>query len=361
MNNSRLKQFQVPDEIAVRVRQEDMRAAVMGLFRYAGLSEDDTVQAADVLLYADLHGIESHGVSNMMPVYMRMFEDGSINPKPHLKVVAEAAAVATLDADQGLGLVLGPQAMQMAIEKAGKYGIGAVTVINTGHLGAVGYHARMALKHDMIGLAMTTGGLKLVPTFSAKPMVGLNPLAVAVPAGEEVPFIFDGTMSSVAGNKIAIAKRLEEKVLPGWISEADGTPIMEEKEIPDDWMLLPLGGTREIGSHKGYSLAVMIEILCSLLGLEGGGPFRRGEFSHHFIVYQTEAFGASDKFKEEMDRYLKALRTSPPAPGFDRVLYAGMQAQEMAEQRKANGIPYHPEVLKWFRNALSNNDLKCRF
>ena len=208
-------------------------------------------------MYADLRGIESHGVSNMMRLYVQWFREGDINPTPQPKILHEAAAVATMDSDRGHGLVIAPQAMNMAIERAEQYGVGAITVTNGQHFGAAAYHAGLALEHDMIGLAMTTGGLALVPVHGAKPMVGLNPLGVAAPAGREAPFIFDASMSSVAGNKIQLAQRLGVSILPGWISEKDGTPIMDEGPIPQEWMVLPLGGTREIGAHKGYSLAMM--------------------------------------------------------------------------------------------------------
>lgn len=356
-----LEQFHVPEAIAVRVQQQDMRATVEAIFRAFGMPATDAQQAADVLLYADLRGIESHGVSNMMRTYVVGFQEGRINPTPHPQVLYEAPAVATLDADRGHGLVIGPQAMHMAIERANTYGIGAITVTNGAHFGAAAYHAAMALESDMIGLAMTTGGLSVVPVHGAKPMVGLNPLAIAAPARHEPPFIFDAAMSSVAGNKIRLAQRLGVPVLPGWIAEKDGTPIMEERPIPQEWMMLPLGGTREIGSHKGYSLAVMIEILCSVLGNSGAGPFRRQPPSHHFVAYKISAFGDLDTFKQDMDEYLLALRQTPPAPGHDRVVYAGLPEHEEEAERLAKGIPYHPEVIAWFRGITTELGLPDRF
>ena len=146
-------------------------------------------------------------------------------------------------------------------------------------------------------------------------MVGLNPLGVAAPAGREAPFIFDASMSSVAGNKIQLAQRLGVSILPGWISEKDGTPIMQEGPIPQEWMVLPLGGTREIGAHKGYSLAMMLEILSSVLGNSGAGPFRRQDPCHHFLAYKISAFGDVDVFKQDMDEYLRGLLDSPTAAG----------------------------------------------
>ena len=355
-----LERFKVPENIAVRVHQEDMRKTVEEIFMKMQMSLEDSRQAADVLIYADLRGIESHGVSNMMREYIEMFKDGRINPNPKTTIIRESLAVATIDSDCGHGLVIGPQAMQMAIERAEKYGIGSITVTNGAHFGAAAYHASMAIKHDMIGMAMTTGVLKVLPTYGAEPKAGINPIAYAVPAKEEPPFIFDATMSSVAANKIRLADRLGVNVYPGWISEENGTPIMEEKRVPKIWNMLPLGGNRELGSHKGYSLSVMIEILCNVLGGDGAGPFRERP-SHHFLAYKVSAFVDADLFKKEIDRYLKSLKDTIPAPGHERVFYAGLIEHEEEIQRLEKGIPYHPEVFQWFRETTTELDLPNRF
>ena len=198
MVESRLR---VPDSIAVRVPQRAMRRTVEDVFASLRLSTDDAAQAADVLVWADLRGVESHGVSNMMPYYVNGIRDGGINPSPKWTITREAPAVATIDSDRGLGLVVGPQAMNLAIEKARTCGIGAVAVANGRHFGAAGYHAAMAIPHGMIGIAMTVGGLQVPPTFGAKPMVGLNPLAIAVPARDEAPFVFDASMSATRATR----------------------------------------------------------------------------------------------------------------------------------------------------------------
>ena len=228
-----LDRFKVPEAIAMRVAPDDVRATVEDIFGALGMPEEDARQATDVLIYADVRGIDTHGVSNMMRRYVRGFENGSINPTPRWTVVREAPGVATIDSDAGLGLVVGPAAMDLAMDKAEQCGVGTVVVTNGRHYGAAAYHASMALERDMIGLSMTTGGLRLVPTHGAKAMVGLNPLGVAAPARQEAPFIFDASMSSVAGNKIRLAQRLGKTILPGWIAGTDGTPIMEEGEAPE--------------------------------------------------------------------------------------------------------------------------------
>lgn len=355
-----LERFHVPEDVAVRVKVDDMHATVTDIFSKMGMSADDAAQASDVLVYADKRGIESHGVSNMLRRYVESFGQGGINPTPEPTIVRELPAAATLDSDGGHGLVIGPLAMRMAMDRAAQYGIGAVTAINGRHFGACAYHAAMALERDMIGIAMTTGGMSVAPVDGAQPLVGLNPLGVAAPTRHEPPFIFDASMSSVAGNKIALAKRLGVPVLPGWIAESDGTPIMDERQIPDDFMMLPTGATRELGAHKGYSLAVMIEMLCGVLGGSGGGPGRRAGSSHHFIAYNLEAFVDVDQFKDDMDAYMRALQDCRPSPGKERVVYAGLPEEEEERERTAHGIPYHPEVIDWFRDITAELGIPWR-
>ena len=169
--------FEVPEKLAVRVAADDMRATVAGIFCALGMPESDAERSADALLYADLRGIDSHGVSNMTPVYVEGLRSGTINPKPVCRIAREAAAVATLDGDAGLGLAVGPRAMALALDKAFACGVGAVAVTNGRHFGAAGYHASLALERRMIGVAMTMGGLQMLPTFGAAPRVGLNAIA----------------------------------------------------------------------------------------------------------------------------------------------------------------------------------------
>lgn len=326
-----------------------MRACVEGIFEAKGMPAADAAQAADTLLYADLRGIDSHGVSNMFPIYVHWFDTGFINPTPAPRVVREAAAVATIDDDGGLGLATGPRAMDLAIAKAAECGIGAVSVTNGRHYGAAAYHAHRAVPHGMIGVSMTVGGLQVLPTFGAEPMVGLNPIAVAVAGGDEAPFVFDASMSSVAGNKIRIARRLGTKVAPGWIAHADGTPILTEADVPEQFHMLPSGGTREGGSHKGYGLAVIVDILSGVLGGSPPGFLRPpGDVSHHFLAYRIDAFCDPVEFDANMARFLRGLRETTPAPGHERVVYAGLPEHEIEVDRRANGIPYHPDVVRFF-------------
>ena len=346
-----MNRFTIPDRDAVIVDHNDMRYTVESIFVAKGMSPVHAAQAADTLLYADLRGIDSHGVSNMFPVYMDWIDNQTVNVDPKPKLVRDAPAVATIDDDAGLGLVTGPDAMDLAISKAAQCGIGAVAVTNGRHYGAASYHAQRAVEHDMIGVSMTIGGLMVAPTGGAKPMVGLNPIAVAAGAGTEAPFVFDASMSSVAGNKIRIARRLGITVPGGWIANANGEPIIEESPVPDEFLMLPTGGTLDGGSHKGYGLAVMVDILCGVLGGDPPGFGRPpGDVSHHYLAYRVDAFCDLEEFKTQMASFMRALRTTPPIDGYERVLYAGLSEQETETYRRANGIPYHREVVDYFRS-----------
>lgn len=355
-----LEQFHIPPEIEVRVSPDDMRATVVDIFLALGMPEPDARQATDVLLYADVRGIDSHGVSNMLRVYVERIRSGQINLHPKWRVTREAAAVCTIDSDGAHGGVIGPEAMRMAIERADQFGIGAVSVYNGGHFGAAAYHAAMALEHDMIGISMTAGGVAMAPTFGAEKLLGLNPLGIAVPTRHEVPFVFDASMSSVAGNKVRLAQRLERETLPGWIATSDGAPIMEKTTIPEDFMLLPLGGTREIGSHKGFGLSMMIEVLTTVLAGGAAGPDRRAGQAHHMLAYRVDAFTDLEQFKDDMDVYLRRLRESKTAPGAERVYYAGLLEDEERSNRNKRGIPYHPEVIEWFKETIADLGIEDR-
>lgn len=348
-----LDRFKVPEDIAVRTAPENMQNTVENLFAKLGMPESDAKQAAEVLIYADVRGIDSHGVSNMVRAYVAGFQSGALNPKPQSKIVNELGAIVTVDCDKGLGLAVGPPVMDMAIERARTHGIGVGIAFNAGHYGAAAYHAAKAMPEDMVGISMTTGGVLVTPTQGAERLLGLNPIGIAVPADKEVPYIFDASMSSVAGNKISLLKRVGGEVLPGWVANEDGSPVMDEVAVPEGFKMLPLGGTRDIGSHKGYGLMMMVEVLTSLLAGTGGGPFRRANSAHYFMAYNIAAFTDVAGFKQDMDDYLRLLLESKPAPGESRVIYPGIPEHEAELERSAKGIPYHPEVIEWFTATCS--------
>jgi len=355
-----LERFTVPRNDQVRVAEPALRRTVTDVFVACGVPPDEAAGGADVLVSTDLRGVETHGVSNMLRNYVGWFRDGTLQPAPRPILVRETPGTATFDGDRGLGLLLGTKAMQLAIDKARETGVGVVTMRNSGHLGAVGHFAMQAARQDMVGLCMTAMSLLVVPTFGASPRLGTNPIAFAAPAMTAPYLLYDAATSTIAGNKVALARRLGTTMEPGWIAGPDGTPIMERHEMtPGDmyalgaFSLLPLGGTREQGSHKGYGLALMVEVLTTLLA--GALPMMleddRRLGRHHFAAYDIAAFGDLATFKQTMDRMLQTLTETPPAPGHNRVVYPGLPEHETELDRRANGIPLHREVITWFNRC----------
>ena len=358
-----LEHFKIPETEAIRVALPKLNSITQIIFLKCGLSRHDAELAADVLMFADSRGIDTHGVSNMLRSYVDGFNSGIYNPTPKNSVVRQTSSAATVDGDNGLGLITAPYAMNIAIEKAKKTGIGVVTIRNSGHLGAAGYHAMMATRHNMIGWCMTAGGKAMIPTFGAESRLGTNPIAFAAPAKNEAPFMFDAAMTSIAGNKIGLAKRMGRPMEPGWVANQDGTPDMTGGATAEFGantmrMLLPLGSTRELGSHKGYGLGVMVDILCGQLSFAAGfGSLDLKRRGHFVAAYDVSAFGDLDEFKTNMDGMLKGLRETKPMPGQDRVLYAGLPEAEVLEDRTKNGVPLHPEVIDWFKGICAEYEI----
>lgn len=354
-----LEQFGVPHKDRILVSESALRKCVSELFCSVGISYEDASEAADVLVMSDLRGVESHGVSNMLRVYLEDLRSGRIKTDSVYHILSESAGTAVIDAERQLGIVMGPKAMRMAIKKAQKVGSAVVTVRNCGHMGAIGHHAMLAAVQNMIGLCMCTAWtphLNVVPTFSSKPLFGTNPIAMAAPTEKEAPFLFDAATSTIAGNKIRLAMRVAAPLLPGWVSDKEGNPITEKKLVHDrnQFYLLPLGGTREQGSHKGYGFLMIAEILSSLLS--GGLPYcidDTGGAKGFFAAFDISAFMGIGQFKNNLDRMLKMLKETAPAEGHDRVWYPGLPEHEEIQKRRANGIPLHAEVIEWFRKTTA--------
>ena len=351
-----LERFKVPEKDQVLVPEAALRRTVTQIFEKLGLTADDAADGADVLTTADLRGVETHGVSNMLRAYVRDYKAGKLDPTPGWQIVRESPGTAVIDAGRRLGIVIGPKAMRLAVAKAKQVGVGVVTVFNSGHFGAIGHYATLAAGQDMVGVCFTGAGLSVVPTFASKPLLGTNPIAIAAPARHEAPMLFDAATSAIAGNKIRLAIRLGSPLLPSWVTDKEGTPIMEEKPVfdRDEYYQAPLGGTREQGSHKGYGFALMAEVLSTVLAGALPTMLMPGSGSkNHFAAYDIAAFTDVERFKDTMDEMLRTLRTAAPAPGHDRVLYPGLSEAEEAQARRAKGIPLHKEVLQWFAQCTS--------
>ena len=255
----------------------------------------------------------------------------------------------------------------MAIEKAKEAGVGIATLNNAGHLGAAGFHAKMAVDEDMIGVCMSGGGgFAMLPTYGAEPRFGTNPIAWAAPADKEAYFMFDAATTQIAGNKIKLLERLKVPVASNWLANGDGTPIIKEKSLDSEdfhedgrlkeLYMLPFGGDRENGSHKGYAFAAIVDIMCSMLGGAQAGFL--GGNGHYFAAYNIDCFSDTKTFKKNMDDFLNGLKNTPPAPGHDRVIYPGLSEYESRLERGSNGIPYHPEVIEWFESITAELEIK---
>ena len=357
-----LEQFKVSHDDAEFVQGDDLKKTVAGIFEKLGVNPEDALLAADVQVLADLRGVDSHGVSNMLKSYITGYQEGSINPRPNWKVVRETPSTATVDSDKGLGTIVTPKAMDIAIQKAKNVGVGMVTIGNARHLGMASYHAMLALPHDMIGICMTSCPPQVLPTFGAEPRLGTNPIAIAVPAKNEPPFVFDVATSSVAVNKIRIAARLGAEIPGGWMAREDGSPIMESGLAPEKFTLLPLGADREGGSHKGYGFSCMVDILAGVLtGFGYGAVPGRPNFGHMVAAYSIDAFTDVEPFKAEMDEWLQMMKSTKPAPGHDRVLVAGQPEAEVEVVRRDEGIPLHPDVADWIRDTCGEMSVPCLF
>ena len=332
------------------VHHSDLRTAVAEILARAGLPPAHAHRCADALVAADLRGVESHGVSNMLRRYLDWLRTGHLNPTPEIRLLRDTACTATYDGDAGLGIVVLPELMEVAISKAGRYGVGMVAVRNARHSGMLAYHTMLAVEHNMIGVCATSGSPRVVPTFGREARLGTNPLSVAVPTGDNRPFVYDGATSTVAYNKLANARRAGEPFRPGWCAAPDGTP-QTRPSPPDpvfDRLMLPLGATPDGGSHKGYGLAAVVEIFASLLS---GGPFMGqldGAYSGHFLAaIDPAAFGDPERFQRQVREFTAYLRATPAASGHQRVLVAGDPERETAHRRLRDGIPLDPEVLGW--------------
>lgn len=328
------------------------------IFRSMGCAEQDAQQATDALLSADLRGIDSHGIARLSG-YVRLWEAGRINAQAQLRVVHETPSTATIDGDKGLGLVIAPRAMDLAIEKARQCGTGWVAVQNSNHFGIAGYHAMLALEADMIGIAMTNASALVSPTFSTERLLGTNPICVAIPSGSEPPFVADMATTTAANGKLEILQRKDLAAPVGWIQDSEGKSTTNAHALKQGGALLPLGSDREHGSHKGYALGSIVDILSAVLSGANYGPWvppfpayvpmpenQPGKgLGHFFGAMRIDAFRPADEFKSHMDRWLHRFRNATPIPGENRVLVPGDPEREMEAERRSSGIPLLKPVV----------------
>lgn len=339
--------------------ENNLREFTRSVFEKMGCSEEHAALATDVLIKSDLRGIDSHGVARLTG-YVRLWEKGRINAKPDIKIVHETPSTATVDGDSGLGLVVAPFAMKVAIEKAEKYGSGWVSVRNSNHFGIAGYHTMMAVEKDMIGFAMTNASPLVAPTFANERLLGTNPMCYAFPAGKYPALIVDMATSAAANGKLEIAQRMNKAVPDGWIQDAKGKPSTDPHELKKGGALLPLGSDRDHGSHKGFGLSATVDILSAVLSGANYGPWVPpfvafmepskdpvGEGIGHFLgAMRVDGFRPVDEFKAHLDNWIERFSNAKTIHEDQKVIIPGQPEIEAEKERKLNGIPLIDDVCK---------------
>lgn len=351
-----------------------LRAFAREVFLSIGCSEEDAETATDVLLSADLRGVDSHGLARLSG-YVRLYEVGRVNTRPDMKVVHETPSTAVVDADSALGLVSAPFSMKKAIEKAEKCGTGWVSVRNSNHFGIAGYHAMMALEKNMIGISLTNASPLVAPTFSRERLLGTNPICVAIPAGEEPAFVADMATTTAANGKLEILQRKGKDAPYGWIQDAEGNVVTESDAVKKGGALLPLGGDREHGSHKGYALGAVVDIFSAILSGANYGPWvppfpayvpmpenmpGKG-IGHFFGVMRIDAFRPAEEFLEHMDKWIRRFREAKTVAGQEKVIIPGDPEREMTAARLNGGIPLDPKVVEDLKNLAAARKVKWPF
>ncbi len=337
------------------------------VFLKMGCSENDANTASTVLLSADLRGIDSHGLARLSG-YLRLWEKGRINTQPNIHIIYETPSTATVNADGALGLVAAPYAMKIAIEKARKAGTGWVAVKGSNHFGIAGEHAMMAIKENMIGIAMTNASPLVAPTWSIERLLGTNPMAFAIPADKEPPFVADFATTTAANGKLEILQRTGKEAPDGWIQTKEGNNTNDPFALASGGALLPLGGDKEHGSHKGYCLGAVVDIFSAVLSGANYGPWVPpfvafldppsdpvGEgIGHFFGAMRIDAFRPANDFLSNMDNWIRTFRNAKTVSSQEKVIIPGDPEREMEIFRRNNGIPFNEKVIQDLQILAAN-------
>ncbi len=341
------------------------------VFLKIGCTPEHAKLATETLISADLRGIDSHGVARLSG-YIRLWQAQRINALPDIKVIHETPSTAVVDGDSGLGLVVGNYAMDVAIKKAQAVGTGWVSVCNSNHFGIAAHHAMKALESDMIGIVMTNASALVAPTFSKERMLGTNPICVAVPAGSEPPFVADLATTTAANGKLEILQRTGKDAPLGWIQDAMGQPVSDSHVLKTGGALLPLGGDRDHGSHKGYALGAIVDIFSGVLSGANFGPWvppfpayvpmpenQPGKGIGHFIgAMRVDAFRTAEAFKKDMDLWISRFRKAAPVNADTPVVIPGDPERIMSVKRMEEGIPLLPVVLEDLQSLADKFNIK---
>lgn len=340
-------------------RPEDLKDFMVKFFTQLNVPGEDAEIAADVLLSADLRGIDSHGIIRLNTYYGSRLRQKLINPSSPIEIIHETPTTLALDGGNGVGQVVSYRAMQLCIEKAKQAGVAMVTVRNSNHYGIAGYYAMMALPHDMIGISYTNSQPLVAPTYGRSAMLGTNPIAVAAPANQERPFVLDMATSIVPIGRITVFEKAGKPIPEGWGIDHNGRITSDPKAVLQGGALMPLGGSDLMRGYKGYGLAMLVDIFCGVLAgaafasrvgnpHEAQGPANVG---HFFAAIRVDCFRPIEEFKQDMDRLICELKNSPKALGQERIYVAGEKEFETAEQYTRDGIPLLENVIESLKQA----------
>jgi len=339
------------------VSEKSLRAFCEEVFTTLGVPKEEAQVTTDVLVLADLRGIESHGVARM-PRYVTGLKKGHIKPTDNSRVVKETKATALIDGGHSLGQVVGYRGMQLAIKKAKDSAVGIVTVRNSNHYGIAGYYTLMALDQNLIGVSMTNAAPLVVPTFGKGSVLGTNPVSLAAPASREKPFVLDMATSVVPRGKLEVMERKGKPIPLGWAVDETGKGSTNARRVLDAMGkrlgggILPLGGEGEdFSGHKGYGLALMVDVLSGVLsgaatGLAVNADETRPNVGHFFMALDPSAFRPLDDFKRDMDRLARELKDSPKAEGQSRIYVHGEKSFARTERHRREGIPMDHKVVE---------------
>jgi len=363
----------------IYVKWDFIEKFMVEALKKVGVPEEDAFVCADVLMESDRRGIESHGVNRFKPIYIDRILAGIQKPITRIDLIKETPTTAVLDANDGMGMVVSKKAMQMAIDKAQKYGMGMVAVRNSTHYGIAGYYATMASKAGMIGITGTNARPSIAPTFGVENMLGTNPLTFAMPTDEDFPFVLDCATSITQRGKIEYFAKVDKPTPQGMVVGRDGQPKTDSKQILIDLVngeaaLAPLGGIgEELAGYKGYGYATVVEILSAALqmgsflkmltGKDEDGKATPYHLGHFFIAIDTEAFMGLDTFKKTTTEILRTLRESKKAPGEERIFTAGEKEFYVWQERKVRGLPLTAASIKDLRKIkeMLNMDISLPF
>ena len=349
----------------MRVSAEAIKSHLTAVFRAWGMSDEHAATTALMMAETDLRGVDSHGIS-MLPTYDKEFRSGRLNMRPQWKTLRDGPATALIDADASLGHPVSAYAMNLAVDKCRGIGVAIVSVLNSHHFGAAGCYSKIAAERGVIGMVTCgTRGVTMVPTFAAEPVMGTNPIAFAAPARRNPPFQLDMATTTVAAGKIKVHKLNHKAVPSGWVVDGDGRPVTDEADAfsyvfdRTEGGITPLGGNRDVGSHKGYGLAVMVHILGATLSGASFSPIRNRtqrpsdphNIGHFFLAIDPRAFRAEGEFEEDLDQVIDVLHGAKRADPNQPVLVAGDPEMATRAERLQHGVPIPDDLMAQLREV----------